>query len=100
MKRLLLLLMVSIMALCSYAQGLRFGVEGGLNFSKPSSDDYFKTGFYLGGKGEYAFRSYDKGLYVSASLRLSSHPWKSDEALFETETPEINESGIYIYGSQ
>jgi hypothetical protein len=74
MKRLLLLLVVSLFFIGIKAQEARFGLSAGMNISSPS-DLNSKTGFHAGVKGEYSFSD---NLYVGSGLMLTSKGWKSD----------------------
>ncbi len=79
MKRFLAITFAAMFAVCSYAQGVRFGVKGGVNFSKESdnavmvkydvkSTSSFRTAFHLGGVMNMAF---NKRLALETDLMYS-----------------------------
>jgi len=67
MKKIVLAIMIVVAAITANAQNLRFGIKGGLNFSKEtknemvkqyiSKDLSFRTGFHVGGVVNYALNS-------------------------------------------
>ena len=76
MKKFFICLLMGAMAAGAGAQGLRYGVEGGLNVSSPMNADGTKCGFNIGATAEYGFQS---GWFVSGALKLSSKPFKAKQ---------------------
>lgn len=80
--KLIVVFLISILSLSTFSQEKtsRFGIKGGLNFSKYSPDknsmDYqFKPGFYAGGFVRFKF---DKGLSIQPELLFSLQGSKVD----------------------
>ena len=76
MKKFFICLLMGAMAAGAGAQGLRYGVEGGLNVSSPMNADGTKCGFNIGATAEYGFQS---ECFVSGALKLSSKPFKAKQ---------------------
>lgn len=85
----ILVTFVMLMALLfsAQAQQFRYGVSAGYNLNSMVENES-KSGFHAGLKGEYAFRSTDKGLYTDFGLMISSYGWKSPTA-YENGTGKV-----------
>ena len=61
------------------AQGLRYGVDGGLNISSPMNMDDTKCGFNIGVRAELPLSG---GWFVDGALKLSSKPFGVGESWY------------------
>lgn len=80
MKKLLLSLFLLCCGLYVHAQGMSYGVNAGINLSKPAGNidaDGVKMGAKVGFRGEYDFKSAEDGLYLSSGLCWSQKGYKS-----------------------
>lgn len=82
---------VSLAVFVSFAYGLivaqspiRWGVEAGLNLSKPTEATQTDCGFNVGVTGEL---SLSKGWFLDAALKLTSQPWTIDSEYRIYEQP-------------
>lgn len=78
MKKIFTLVMLLLIYCSIAAQEFRGGIEAGVNLSRPICDETESgsTGFYLGGKCEMAFKSFDKGWIIDGAMHLSSKPYQ------------------------
>lgn len=73
-KKLVLLAAGAACAVSINAQSLRWGVEGGMNISRPLNSDGARVGFNVGVKAEVGLMSTTGGWYLDGALKLSSKP--------------------------
>ncbi|MCM1518780.1 MAG: PorT family protein [Pseudoflavonifractor sp.] len=93
-KKLVLLAAGAACVLSINAQSLRWGVEGGLNLSRPLNSDGARAGFNVGVKGELGLISATSGLYLDAALKLSSKP-----ARFTETYGDVMPDGSVVYAT-
>ncbi|MCI1740968.1 MAG: PorT family protein [Prevotella sp.] len=80
MKKLFLGMFLLCCCLYANAQGMRYGVNAGINLSKPAGNvdaDGVKMGAKVGFRGEYDFKSAADGFYLSSGLYWSQKGYKS-----------------------
>ncbi|MCM1078429.1 MAG: PorT family protein [Bacteroidales bacterium] len=77
MKRFLMLWVMVLTCVCSFAQSFDYGATGGISLSCPQ-DVRSRFGFNVGVKGELAFSDADSYLYLSTGLSFASRGWVSD----------------------
>ena len=68
---------IAVVAACAVnagAQRLRWGVEGGLNVSRPINADGARVGFNVGLKGDLDFNPATDSWFIGAAVKLSSKP--------------------------
>lgn len=79
MKKFFIGALMATVAVGAGAQGMRYGIEGGLNVSSPMNADGTKCGFNIGVNAEYGFQS---GWFLSGALKLSSKPFSIKESYY------------------
>lgn len=84
MRKILLLLLVTLYVGGLRAQEFKFGAFTGMNVSSPSELGS-KLGFNIGVKGELQFQN---NMYIDMGLSLSSKTWKSKGGYYDATTQE------------
>ena len=90
MKKFTICILMGAMAAGAGAQGLRYGVEGGLNVSSPMNADGTKCGFNVGVNAQLPLKG---AWYLEGALKLSSKPFTVKENYYYS--PDSWSSSIY-----
>lgn len=90
-KAYFILLLVVLGVVSSNAQGIRFGVTGGINLNTTAGKENTEgvhAGYYVGAKGIYDFSQNDKGFYLTGTLALTQKAFKTHPIELIPNRPE------------
>lgn len=90
MKKFFICILMAAVAVGASAQGIRYGVEGGLNVSSPMNADGTKCGFNVGVNAQVQLKG---TWYIEGALKLSSKPFSIKENYYSDGSWDSRLSG-------
>lgn len=79
-QKVIICALMAVVAVGASAQGIRYGVEGGLNVSSPMNADGTKCGFSVGVNAQLPLNG---AWYLEGALKLSSKPFSIKENYYD-----------------